>query len=215
MRDGLRFILIPYLLLVALRLCLAWPVDVPVTGDELKFLGQARYLATGSDQVDPRMKTLYRVGYPALLVPAFLFDTDPAGAFKRVQVINAFLMSLIYPLAFHLAGRLRETNRVDRMLIAVCVSLYPAAMLYSTTAMSANAFLPAFFVYTATAAAALARPCWWRWLACLAAAGCLAMIHERAAAIAGIALLTLVGHLLLASRRRSSGHRRAVSYLFW
>ena len=215
MRDVIRFILIPYLLLVAVRLLLAWPLDVVVTPDELKFLGQARYLATGSDQVDPKMNPIYRVGYPALLVPAFLLGDSPVSAFKRVQIINALLMSLIYPLAFYLAGRLRATSRVDRMLIAICVSLYPAAMLYSTTAMSANAFMPGFFVYVATVVAALARPLWWRWLACFAAGGGLVMIHERAAAIVVVTLITLAGHILLMRRRRASEGMCMRSYLVW
>ncbi len=203
MRDAIRFILIPYLLLAAIRLLIAWPLDFVVTPDELKFLGQARYLATGEDQVDPKMDLLYRVGYPALIAPAFFLGEDPGAAFKRVQVINALLMSLIYPLAFFLAGRLRDLSPVDRMLIAGCVSLYPAAMLYSSTAMSANAFMPAFFVFMLAVVAALARESWWRWLTCFAASGFLILIHERAAPILGVTLLALAGHFLWQRRRPS------------
>ncbi len=210
-RRLILWVLLPYLLLVGLRLLLSANLDCPLKPDELGYLGNARYLATGSGLVDPAGRHAYKVGYPLLLIPAFLLTDDPIGGFKAAQVLNAFLLSLVYPAAFLLAGRLAPSlARVDRLLLALCVSLYPAALLYSTTAMSANAFVPAFFLLLLAAMAALERPRAWSWAAFGAATVVLYAIHERAIGVVACALGTALLHLW-----RGSPGRRAPALAFF
>ncbi len=202
-RALIGWVLVPYLLHVVLRLLLASDLDCPLKTDELVYLGNARYLATGSGLVDPTGRNPFKVGYSLFLIPAFLFAGDPAAGFKATQVINAFLLSLVYPAAFFLAGRLRrDLPPPERMLVALCVSLYPAALLYATTAMSANAFLPAYFLYLLAGLSALSRPRWWSWAGFGVGAAYLYAVHERAIGILAVTLATAILYLLSGRRRR-------------
>lgn len=182
------YVVVPYLLLVALRLPLAWGLDNPLTPDETVYLGSARYLATGEGLTDSTGRHAYKIGYSVALTPAFLVADDPVGGFKAAQVINAFLLSLIYPAAFWLVGRLwKDLEPVDRMLLGLCVSLYPAAVLYGTTAMSANLFIPTYFLFVGLGLEALGRSSVWGWMGFGAATFMLYGIHERAVGIVVVA----------------------------
>ncbi len=197
------YLLFPYLALVFVKLLLAAPLNGPIKIDETVYLGNARQLATGSGLVDDSGRVPYKIGYSLMLIPAFFFTDDPADGFKAVQVTNAFLLSLVYPLAFVLAGRLRpDLDVVDRLLAAACVSLYPAALLYATTAMSANAFLPAFFLLVLLAHRALKEGEVWSWAALGATAAYLYMVHERAMGIVGVTVVTALLSMLFPARGR-------------
>ena len=196
-RQLLPYLLIPYLFLVVLKLALSWGLDSPLKPDELVYLGTARYLATGEGLTDDTGRHAYKVGYSIALAPAFFFADDSVGGFKAAQVINAFLLSLVYPAAFLLVGRLRQgLLPLDRLLLALAVSVYPAALLYSTTAMSANLFMPSYFLYLLVGCEALARPRWWNWAGFGAATILLYAVHERALGIVLVACALAVLHLL-------------------
>ena len=199
-----------FVALVVLHLGLSWRLDCPVKGDEVVYLGAARGLATGTGLVTADGRHAYKIGYSLLLVPGMLLNDDPIGGFKIAQVTNALLLALLLPLAFLLAGRLDGTlESRDRLLLAVCVSVYPAVLLYGTTAMSANAFLPAFFLVALAAGAAFrcGRPRDWAGLG--VATAFVYSVHERAL---GIVLIGAAAALVAVLRRRH--HRWApLAYL--
>ncbi len=203
-RSLILLLVLPYLLLVAIKIGLAQGLDTPLKVDELGYLGNARYLATGDGLVDATGRASYKVGYSLFLVPAFWGERGPVEAFKAVQVINAFLLSLVFPLALALAGRLRpELSLADRAIVAGCVSVYPAALLYATSAMSANVFIPCFFAYCLAAHRAIANPASvTRWAAWGLIAGLLYGIHERALGALGVAVLAALVATTLRLRRR-------------
>ena len=202
-------LLLTYLALVAGKLVLAVGLDTPLVPDEVVYLGNARYLATGEGLVDDTGRHAYKIGYSVLLVPAFWFASDGVGGFKAAQVINAFLLSLVFPAAYLLAGRLApRLAAVDRWLIALCVSFYPAAVVYSTTAMSINAFLPAFFLFVLAGHEALARSRWWGWAAFAGATVFLYSVHEKAIGIVVVATLIATFHLF----RASAGPTRSAAF---
>lgn len=192
-----------YVALVLLHLALAWPLNCPVRGDEVVYLGNARTLATGAGTVPADGRHAYKIGYSLLLLPAMLVDSSPLGGFKGAQISNALLLSLVLPLAFLLAGRLDGTlSDRDRLLVALCVACYPAAILYGTTAMSAGGFVPMFFVVALAAGAALRHRSAPAWAGFGAATGFLYGIHERALGIVLVAAVAALAALCQRSRRR-------------
>lgn len=187
-------LVLPCVVLCAVHLALATTVEVPQKGDELVYLGNARYLATGEGLVDPTGRDPYKIGYSLLLLPAFWLDASPLGGFAWVQVINSLLLTALYPALFVLARRLAPTLKLlDHVLLASCLSCYPAVLLYGTTAMSENAFLPLFAWLVAVAHKALQgqRGRDWAMLAVLTMF--LYFVHERALGI----LLTVSGVVAL------------------
>ncbi len=202
-------LLLTYLALVAGKLALAVGLDTPLVPDEVVYLGNARYLATGEGLVDDTGRHAYKIGYSLLLVPAFWFGNDSVEGFKAAQTINAFLLSLVFPAAYLLARRLNpRLAAVDRWLVALCVSVYPAAVVYSTTAMSINAFLPAFFVFVLAGLEASSRRRWWGWALFAGATVFLYSIHEKAIGIVVVATLMAAFHLL----RPSAGPTRSMAF---
>lgn len=209
-RSALWAVGFGYGLLVLIKLALAWDLNAPLKPDELVYLGNARYLATGSGLTDDAGRHAYKVGYSLVLSPAFLLSQDPVDGFKAAQVVNAFLLSLVFPAAYLLAGRLWSgLASGDHLRIALCVSMYPAALLYSTTAMSANVFLPGYFALLLAAHEALSRPRWWSWALFGCCTLCLYAVHERAIGIVLVAAAVAVLYLL----RSGSGRLPALGFV--
>ncbi len=187
---------LPCAVLFGLHWALAGTVEVPQKGDELVYLGNARYLATGQGLVDPTGRDPYKIGYSLLLLPAFWIDASPLGGFAWVQVINALLTTALYPMLFLLARRLApDLAPLDHGLLAGVLSCYPAVLLYATTAMSENAFIPAFVGSTLLLHRALETQRWWDWASFSALTVFLYYVHERALGIlaCAIAVCLLVG----------------------
>lgn len=197
------FLLLPVLGFVALRIAIAAPLACPLKGDELAYLGVARYLATGSGLVETAGRHAYKLGYSLLITPAFWLDGDPIGGFRAAQVLNALLLSAIYPLAFLLVGRLEpRTSLLERAAVSGCLSCYPAALLYGTTAMSASGFLPTFFLCVVFAERALRGGATVAWLGLASSTVFLYWIHERALGVVAVALVVAAAALVRGSRPR-------------
>lgn len=183
----LRFLcawVLPCTVLFGLHCLLAGAVEVPQKGDELVYLGNARYLATGQGLVDPTGRDPYKIGYSLLLIPAFWVDASPLGGFAGVQVINAFLTTALFPLLFLLARRLApHLASLDHGLVAAALSVYPAVLLYGTTAMSENAFVPLFVGSVLLAHRALETQGRLAWAGFATVTVFLYYVHERALGI--------------------------------
>lgn len=207
---------LPCGLLIVLHLLLATTVEVPQKGDELVYLGNARYLATGEGLVDATGRDPYKIGYSLFLVPAMWVDSSPLGGFSAVQVVNALLMTSLFPALFFLARRLSPSlGRFDQALLAGALACYPAVMLYATTAMSENAFVPLFAWLVLFAHRALAdhRIRDWAMLALFTVL--LYFVHERAVGIlVGVTGLAPLAALIAWRRhgRGGGGVRPVVAY---
>lgn len=189
--------------LVAARLLLAVPFDIPLQVDELGYLGNARYLANGSGLVATAGRAPYKVGYPLLLVPAARLCDGRAGPLRRAaQLVNAILAAAMIPLGVWLGSRLRPRLAfADLLAAATCVALYPALSLYATTAMAFNLLATGYLAYlclarAATAAAARPLP----WLLWGTVAGALYVAHERALPWLGTALVAALAAATKARR---------------
>ncbi len=194
--------LIPFLLLIALRIPLALSQESPQELDELGYLGNARYLATGSGLVDPVARAAYKVGYSLLLIPAFLWTSDGALGYTLALLISAAAIAIVHPLVFVLTGQLRpDLPPFDRMLIALVTSVYPAIVLYGTSAMSFNAFVPSYLLFLVLCHRVQLEPRLWHTFALGAISAYLYWVHERALGILVIAL-TLVPAYQMAKRRK-------------
>ncbi len=170
--------------------------------DELGYLSNARVLATGEGLIDPTHRSPYKVGYSLLLTPIFAATSDPLVAFEWVQRLNALLLSLLYPIAFWWVGMLRTNwSFRDRFLVANCVAAYPAAVLYATTAMGENLFMPLYFGLIVAVHRALETGRTLAWSLVGLLASWLYWTHERAMVI--LALVALASLLAAARPRRS------------
>lgn len=198
-KHAVLFLLLPYLLSVALRIFLSLPLEAPMVVDELGYLGNARFLATGAGLVEPAGRAAYKLGYSLFLVPVFLIESDPGAAYRLALVVNALLISTVYPVIFVFLGQLRPRLTLpQRALAAAAVGLYPPAVLYPLSAMSDSALMPAYCGYALALFAAVEKPRWWKWAAVGALAALLYAIHERTV---GILLLTAAGALVLPAFR--------------
>lgn len=202
----LVWLLVPWLLLISLRVLVALPVTAPLAVDELGYLGNARFLATGTGLVDPAGRAAYKLGYSLFLTPAFLSGQDPEEGFRFALLINALLLSTAYPALFVFLGQIRPgLGAGERALVATALNLHPAAVLYGTTAMSASLFIPLFCWFSVGLFDALNRGRAWIWAGVGAAAGLLYSVHERAVGILLLTLATTVAVLVLRRRRGVAG----------
>ncbi|QFG24708.1 hypothetical protein [Actinomadura sp. WMMB 499] len=142
-RWALAFVL-GWLAQVAVRLWLASGQTLPVaTPDESGYLFAARVL-TGGPDADMSYGTVYRAGYPLLLLPAFWVGDDPVTVYRGALVINALLSAALLPLAYLLLRRLDVAAR-PAYLFAHVTALLPGVLFYSLFVLT-DAILPVIVV---------------------------------------------------------------------
>ncbi|XRQ11467.1 hypothetical protein ACN3XK_11450 [Actinomadura welshii] len=125
---------------VAVRIWLSSGQTVPVaTPDESGYLFAARVL-TGGPDADMSFGTVYRGGYPLLLLPAFLFGDDPVGVYRAALVINALASAAMLPLGYLLLRRLGVRRRWSYVFAHVTAML-PCVLFYSGFVLT-DAVLP-------------------------------------------------------------------------
>jgi hypothetical protein len=136
-RRALAVLLITgYLVNVIWRLWLAREVPNPaIRVDEDSYLNTARVLAGGVGGRTTENDLFRRVGYSLLVSPAYWFPGTFAP-FRVVQVINALVNSLTFPLAYLFARRLFRLDRRFALLAALAAATLPAAVFYTAFAMT-------------------------------------------------------------------------------
>lgn len=139
----LRWLILPYCLLIIIHLTCSINMQQPwFFADEMGYLGNAKYLS-GNDHVR-MIGAYYHPGYSMLILPAFIFFSEPVSTYKAVLVINGFLMgSLFFPLCF-LLKRVFCTSSKIASITAFTVCLYPAFCLQANLAWAENAFIPCY-----------------------------------------------------------------------
>ncbi|WP_203596683.1 hypothetical protein, partial [Actinomadura bangladeshensis] len=128
---------------VALRLWLGSGQTIPVaTPDESGYLFAARVL-TGGPDADMSFGTVYRGGYPLLLLPAVWLGDGPIAVYRAALVINALISALMLPLGYLLLRRLRVRRRWSYVFAHV-TALLPCVLFYSAFVLT-DAILPVLF----------------------------------------------------------------------
>ncbi|GGV14380.1 hypothetical protein GCM10010182_38740 [Actinomadura cremea] len=142
-RWALAFVL-GWLAQVGVRVWLASGQTLPVaTPDESGYLFAARVL-TGGPDADMSYGTVYRAGYPLLLVPAFWFGDDPVTVYRGALVINALISASMLPLAYLLLRGLNVAAR-PAYLFGHVTALLPGVLFYSLFVLT-DAILPVLVV---------------------------------------------------------------------
>ncbi|HEY8338657.1 MAG TPA: hypothetical protein VIK95_02245, partial [Egibacteraceae bacterium] len=95
---------------------------------------------TGGPDADMSYGTVYRGGYPLLLLPAFLVADDPVGVYRGALVINALVNAAMLPLGYLLLRRLGVRRRRSYVFAHV-TALLPCVLFYSGFALT-DAILP-------------------------------------------------------------------------
>ncbi|MBC6457753.1 hypothetical protein [Actinomadura sp. HBU206391] len=125
---------------VIVRLILSQWQDAPIIfPDESGYLVAARWLA-GGPVADLSGSTLYQGGYSLLLVPAYLFGSDPEVVYRGARIITALVSAGIFPLAYFMLVRcgLRSLHAYP---LAWAAALIPASTFFGLTAL-ADGVLP-------------------------------------------------------------------------
>lgn len=142
------FLFLPYLFLVCLHLYFSRGFVEPwVVGDELIFIGHARYFAGGPHfllQGNP----IQHFGYSLFLLPAFWLFSDPNIIYRAILFINAILISSTYLLLFYFFYSIfgiKEKRNV--FFISFIASLYPALFTFSNIAYTNNIFIPFYLFF--------------------------------------------------------------------
>ncbi|GAA0572500.1 hypothetical protein [Actinomadura livida] len=129
---------------VAVRLWLGAEQTVPVaTPDESGYLFAARVL-TGGPDADMSSGTVYRGGYPLLLLPALLAGDGPVAVYRGALVVNALVSALMLPLGYLLLRRLGVRRRWSYVFAHVTAVL-PCVLFYSEFVLT-DAILPVILV---------------------------------------------------------------------
>ncbi|MFA1541156.1 hypothetical protein [Actinomadura monticuli] len=128
---------------VALRVWLGSGQTIPVaTPDESGYLFAARVL-TGGPDADMSYGTVYRGGYPLLLLPAVWLGDGPVAVYRAALVVNALISAAMLPLGYLLLRRLRVRPRWSYVFAHV-TALLPCVLFYSEFVLT-DAILPVVF----------------------------------------------------------------------
>jgi hypothetical protein len=174
------------LFVIAFRIWLATRIVTPwILTDELMYSELARSVAeTGTFRVRGDPITWYNFGYAALIAPAWLLADAQSTAFTLAKTINVGLGVLALVPTYLWARRLTTTGYA--LLAAGLTALMPP-LLYASTLMSENGFLPAFLFAALTIGLTLERPTLWRQALVLAAIGVASVIRVQ-----GLVLLAVL-----------------------
>ena len=104
----------------------------------------------------------FGIVYPILISPAWALFKNVTVAYTGAKLINAFVMSLSAIPVYVLARRVAGTAAA---ICAAVLTLALPAMVYTSTLMTENAFLPVFLFWVLAVVSALERPTVWRQLA--------------------------------------------------
>jgi hypothetical protein len=194
------------LLVVAVRIWLATKVVTPwILIDELVYGDLARSVAEdGTFHVRGEPIPWYNFGYAVLIAPAWIVAEAQSTAFTLAKIINVGLgvvaLVPVYVWARRLAG-------VGYALLAAGLTALMPSLLYASTLMSENGFLPAFLLATLAIGLALERPSLrWQVLA-FAAIGLASLIRLQGAILLAVLPTAVLFASILEARVASVGSR--------
>ncbi|MFA5565871.1 MAG: hypothetical protein WC184_08410 [Acidimicrobiia bacterium] len=156
-----------FVLLIGVHLWFARNIPGPiVTPDETGYLGNASFLAGFRPADEMLAGPVYAWGYSLLLAPiAWIVRNNPAALFQGAQVLNAFLMAAVLPLAWLLLHRVLGFGSKPSLQGAVISALYPSILVTSGSAWSENLLIPLTIWWAITVWLTLdeqERPIWQR-----------------------------------------------------
>ena len=131
-------------LLLALHVFLVRDVSVPsVVPDEAGYLGNARWLSGTSPTWIMGEAPYYGFGYSLVLAPLFAVFHDPYTLYRAVIVVNALLVTSLFPLLYVFCRRLLGATERVALVAALVGALVPAATAYTAVAPGRGGRAPA------------------------------------------------------------------------
>lgn len=182
-----------FLLLVSIHILFSRGISVPTAMyDEFIYLAFGRYFSGVAHMPNMQGAAFGAFGYGLLIAPAFRVGSDFAVQFQAVLFINAVLISSAYfPLQF-IARTLFGMEFVPSVIAAFVTCLYSSYLLFSSFALSDNAFVP-FFLFLVTAAWwVVQRPGFLSAILFGGLSGCLYAIHSRSLGVIAASVLLLL-----------------------
>ena len=146
-------------LLLALHVFLVRDVSVPsVVPDEAGYLGNARWLSGTSPTWIMGEAPYYGFGYSLVLAPLFAVFHDPYTLYRAVIVVNAVLVTSLFPLLYVFCRRLLGATERVALVAALVGALVPAATAYTAVALAEVVVLPLLVAAALTCRAARRGP---------------------------------------------------------
>lgn len=210
-RWPLLVLAVGFVALVVGHLLLQGPASGPFVYDEAGFLGNARLLAGNDNTWVMHAGPYYRFGYSLLLAPLFRFFSDPGDVYEAMTVLNAVLLSSVFPLVYVYLRRVHGATAVPALVGAAVGSIHPAVAAYGGIAFSENLLFPLFIVVL-LAAWAFSTASGWRTLLLGPAAVSIVAVHSRFSAVIPItlALLAFIAYARPERRRSAAVNAGAI-----
>jgi hypothetical protein len=206
------------LFVVAFRIWLATRVVTPwILTDELIYSELARNFAeSGTFGIRGDPYTWYNSGYAALISPAWLLADAQSTAFTLAKTINVGFGVLALVPVYLWARRLTTTGYA---LVAAGLTALMPSLLYASTLMSENGFLPAFLLAALAIGLTLERPTPRRQALALAAIGLASFVRVQGIILFAVLPTAVLLASMLEARVSPPGRRlrEAGRYLtrFW
>ena len=197
--------------LVVGHLLLQGPASGPFVYDEAGFLGNARLLSGNDNTWIMHAGPYYRFGYSLLLAPLFRFFSDPGEVYEAMNVLNAVLLSSVFPLVYMYLRRVHDAGVVPALVGAAVGSIHPAVAAYGGIAFSENLLFP-LFIAVLLAAWAFLTASGWRTRLIGPAAVSIVAVHSRFTATIPLtlALLALIAYARPERRRAAAVNAGAI-----
>ena len=113
-----------------------------VVPDEAGYLGNARWLSGTSPTWIMGEAPYYGFGYSLVLAPLFAVFHDPYTLYRAVIVVNAVLVTSLFPLLYVWCRRLLGATERAALVAALVGALVPAATAYTAVALAEVVVLP-------------------------------------------------------------------------
>ncbi len=194
--------------LLALHLWLGLQMRGPlVFPDEAGLLGHPGWFLGDDPLLQMGATSYYSFGYSLFLVPAFAVLSDPDHLYTAAMVVNALLLTAVFPMLYLILRRILGVAPYPALLGAAAGAVYPAVTFAGNHAWTEPAAIPVFCALVLTAWLMLTADARWQRMLFGPCAALAYAIHPRFTGVVAV-VLVLVGVAWWSGRIR---HHTAVT----
>ncbi|MCZ7529177.1 MAG: hypothetical protein M5U31_01815 [Acidimicrobiia bacterium] len=164
---------------------LVFPDEAGLLGHPGWFLGDDPLLQMGAT-------SYYSFGYSLFLVPAFAVLSDPDHLYTAAMVVNALLLTAVFPMLYLILRRILGVAPYPALLGAAAGAVYPAVTFAGNHAWTEPAAIPVFCALVLTAWLMLTADARWQRMLFGPCAALAYAIHPRFTGVVAV-VLVLVG----------------------
>lgn len=187
-----KYLLLPYLILVATHLLLAHRIEAPwVVPDEFIHLAHARYFA-GLPHSIFFQEPYAHFAYGLFIAPSFLLFESLENSYRFIVLLNSFYISSLYILVFLILKKVFKQTDHLALGISLLVNFLPGVFTRAYSAMSENLFIPLFYLVLLLFYLFLEKMSYWRAFFFAFAVGLIYATHYRGLVVVVISIFYLL-----------------------